>query len=129
LGAGNDYLSKGRLLGALSRDALQERSSSQFEKCCDLLMNQSRTAVLLAGINGGRIVDVETPLSTVVSETLNEGVHYRGCDGFDGVSLEGEGLGKDLAGKKYRMSAQKGDIDTCKLYHPGGKLGTLTALR
>lgn len=95
----------------------------------DFLVDESWAAVLLAGINRCRIVDMETPFSHIVPKALDECRYDRVGDGFDGCSLEVEGLRKDLAGKKDRMSAQKGDIDTRKLYHPGGKLGTLTALR
>jgi hypothetical protein len=129
LRARDNYLNEGRLLGALSRDALKERSSSQFEKCRDLLMNESGAAVFFASVDRGGIVDVKTPLADVVWEVFDESRYDRGRYGFYRISLKDKGLGEELACKKDRMSAQKGDIDTCKLYHPGGKLGTLTALR
>lgn len=92
-------------------------------------MNESGAAVFFAGVDCSGIVDVKTPFADVVWEVFNQSRYDRGRYGFYRIPLKDKGLGEELAGKKDGMSTQKGYIDPRKLYHPRGKLGTLTARR
>jgi len=93
------------VLRALSRNTFEERSSSLFQQCGDLLMDEAWSAVLLTGINRCRIKDMEAPLSNIVSKPLDKSRYDRASDGFDGVPLKGEGLREELAREKNRMGA------------------------
>jgi hypothetical protein len=90
-------------------------------------MNQAGAAVLLSGIDRGGVVDVEAPLPWVLAEPLNQGRYDGLCYRFNGGSLKWECVGKELAREEEGVLRQKGDIDPGKLYHPWGKVGTLTA--
>lgn len=63
-----------------------------FQDCGDLLMDEPRAAVFLAGVNGGRVEDVETPFPWILPQPLNKGAHDGLRDGLNGGALNGEGL-------------------------------------
>ena len=73
-----------------------------FEDRGDLLMDESGAAVLLAGIDRGRIEDVKAPFPWIPSEPLNQGPDNRLSDGLDGGPLEGNGVWKELPREKER---------------------------
>jgi hypothetical protein len=100
-----------------------------FEDGGYLLMDEAGAVVFLAGIDRGWVVDVKAPLSGVLSEPLNKDVHDRLGDGFNRGPFQGKSVWKELPTEQEWVSRQKGDIDPGKLYHPWGKLGTLTARR
>lgn len=93
----------------------------------DLLMDKTGTAVFFACVDRRWIVDVKAPLPRVLSKPLDKGAHAGLSDGFNGCPFEGESVRKELPTEEEWVLRQKGDIDPGKLYHPWGKLGTLTA--
>jgi hypothetical protein len=92
-------------------------------------MDETGATVFLPGVDCAGIVDMKAPLAWVLSEPLNKGRYDGVRDGFDGCTLEWEGVREELPTEEQGILRQKGDIDPRKLYHPWGKLGTLTARR